>query len=268
MIRRTVSAIGALAIALLAAGQAQARSYGRDEYGSGNWPSELVERPLTLAEDLGELDVPVVFNLTDGYVWKPVFMPVRLAYGVNSDFTLAVTHQIGFCLGGTPNGCAKLYNDVGLEGLFAVVPFGPLQAALAAGVELPSIADPFAASAVVGFDSRLVVGPVALRLDPRLRIGVNQRDLGNKEFLSVPVTAQLQVTAAVALFATAAVNGPLNPDLGSFSDYYMVPLNVGLTYGTGDFDFGASFRFLDLRGKILPSATGARVGQVFGSVRF
>ena len=32
--------------------------------------------------------------------------------------------------------------------------------------------------------------------------------------------------------------------------------------------FGASFTFLDLRGNVLPSATGARVGQAFASLRF
>lgn len=268
MITRSMSAIGVLAIALSAAVRAQARSYGRDEYGSGNWPSEIIERPLTLAQDLAQLDVPVVFNLIDSTMWKPVFIPARLAYGVNSDVTLAVTHQVGFCLSGPTNGCPKLYNDVGLEGLIAIMPSGRLQAALAAGMELPSISDPFVASAVLGFDSRLVVGPLALRLDPRLRIGVTQRDIGNKEFLTVPATLQFQVTPSVALFAALAVSGPLNPAVGSFSTSYTVPLNFGLAYGTGDYDFGASFTFLDLRGNVLPSATGARVGQAFASLRF
>ena len=117
-----MSAIAVLAIALSAAVRAQARSYGRDEYGSGNWPSEIIERPLTLAQDLAQLDVPVVFNLIDSTMWKPVFIPARLAYGVNSDVTLAVTHQVGFCLSGPTNGCPKLYNDVGLEGLIAIMP--------------------------------------------------------------------------------------------------------------------------------------------------
>ena len=268
MITRGISTIGALAIALSAAIPAQARTYGRDEYGSGNWPSEFIERPLTLAEDLGQLDVPVAFNLTESNMWKPLFIPARLAYGMNSDVTLAVTHQVGFCLSGATNGCPKLYNDVGLEGLIAIMPSGRLQAALAVGTELLSISDPFVASAVVGFDSRLVVGPLALRLDPRLRVGVTQRDIGNKEFLTVPATLQFQMTPSVALFSALAVSGPLNPATGSFSNYYMVPLNFGFAYGTGDYDFGASFTFLDLRGNVLPSATGARVGQAFASLRF
>ena len=95
MIRKIASVMGALAITLAAARPAQAHSYARDTYGSGSWPSALVERPLTLAEDLGQLDVPVTFNLTDGSVWKPVTMPLRLAYGFTSDVTVAVTHQTG-----------------------------------------------------------------------------------------------------------------------------------------------------------------------------
>jgi hypothetical protein len=107
-----------------------------------------------------------------------------------------------------------------------------------------------------------------LRLDPRLRIGISERDAGNKEFLSVPVTLQLQATSHVALFAGLAVSGPLDPAVGSFSANYSVPMNVGLGFGTSDFDFGASFILLDLRGNVLPGATGARAGQVFGSIRF
>jgi hypothetical protein len=202
-------------------------------------------------------------------VWKPVTMPLRLSYGVTSDVTFAVTHQTGFCLSGASNGCPKVYNDIGAETLISIFPFGAFQAALAIGGELLSISEPFAAAAVVGFDARLGVGPIALRLDPRLRIGLNERDtIGNKEFLSAPVTLQLQVTSNVALFAGVSMTGPLDPAVGSFSSSYTVPMNAGLAYGTGDFDFGASLILADLRGNVLPGATGARAGQVFGSFRF
>jgi hypothetical protein len=269
MIRRIASAIVAAAVAQAVAPPAHARSYLRDNYGSGNWPSELVERPLTLAEDLTQFDIPVNFNLTDGSLWKPVTMPVRLSYGVTSDVTFAVTHQTGFCLSGPANGCAKVYNDVGAETLISIFPFGAFQAALAFGAELLSISEPFVATAVVGFNARLGVGPIALRLDPRLRIGLNERDtIGNREFLSVPVTLQLQATSNVALVAGLAMSGPLDPAAGSFSSSYIVPMNVGLAYTTGDFDLGASFILVDLRGNVLPGATGARAGQFFGSLRF
>src|SRR3982750_2058310 len=110
-ITKIASTRGVLAMALAGGRPAQAGSFARDDY--GGWPSELVERPLTLAEDLGQLDVPVIFNLTSGSLWKPVTMPLRLVYGATSDVTLAVTHQTGLCLSGTASGCAKLYNDVG-----------------------------------------------------------------------------------------------------------------------------------------------------------
>jgi hypothetical protein len=152
--------------------------------------------------------------------------------------------------------------------LISVFPSGAFQAAFAGGAELLTLSDPVVATAVVGFDSRLGIGPIALRLDPRLRIGVTQRDAGNTEFLSVPVTLQLQATYNVALFAGLTVSGPLDPAVGSFSANYTLPMNVGLAYGSSDFDLGASFILLDLRGNVLPGATGARAGQVFGSVRF
>ena len=79
-ITKITSAMGALAVALAGARPAQAHGFGGDAYGGGSWPTELVERPLTLAEDLVQLDVPVAFNLTSGSLWKPVTMPLRLAY--------------------------------------------------------------------------------------------------------------------------------------------------------------------------------------------
>ena len=60
----------------------------------------------------------------------------------------------GLCLTGTSNGCPKAYNDVGVEGLFALVPSGAFQVALAAAFLVPSISEPFAMAAGVGFATR------------------------------------------------------------------------------------------------------------------
>ncbi len=277
---RTLSAVGLLTLALSLAGAAQAQSSRAYDstYTRDNWPDELVKRPLTLAEGLTQIDLPVAFNLSKDSAGKPVFIPLHLAYGVTDGFTLALTHQIGLCLSGTSNGCPKVYNDVGLQGLFSLVPSGPFQAALAAGIVLPSITDPFTAAAVVGFDTRAGNGPIALRIDPRLQIGLNQRDgtlttptsagsAPNREVLSIPVTLQLQATPNVALSVGSGILGPLNPVIGSFSDYYAVPLTFGAAYTTSQLDVGAAFTFANLRSQGLLSGTDLRIGEVFASFR-
>jgi hypothetical protein len=265
---RSLIAVLGLSLSIGAAASAQGR-YGRgDVVTKDSWPDELVKRPLTLAEGLGQLDVPVVFNLSTNDVGKPVFVPLRLAYGVTDTTTLAITHQIGLCLTGTSNGCAKVYNDIGLEGLFSIAPTGPFQVALAAGLQFVSLSDPFAVAGVVGFDSRYGAGAIALRFDPRLSFGLNERDAGNRETLSLPVILQLQATPNVALSIGSGLFGPLNPVVGSFSDLYAIPLVFGVAYTTSRVDVGATFEFLNLRATGGASATDARLGQVFASLRF
>ncbi|GAC1596203.1 MAG: hypothetical protein NVS4B10_05080 [Myxococcales bacterium] len=263
--------VGLLAVALSTAGAVQAqsaRSYGTGaSYSRDTWPAEIVQRPLTLAEGLGQVDVPVAFNLSSGSAGKPIFVPLQLAYGVTEAFTLALTHQVGLCLSGTSNGCPKVYNDIGFQGLFALAPSGPLQAALVAGLIFPSLADPFAAAALVGLDTRYGSGPVALRVDPRITFGLNQRDAGNRETLSIPVTLQFQAAPNVALSVGSGIRGPINPRVGSFSDFYAVPLSFGAAYTTSPFDVGAAFTFTNLRGPSGLSGTDLRIGQVFASFR-
>lgn len=274
---RSLLGRGLIVLALTLAGAAQAQ---RSRYDNtvDNWPEELVKRPLTLFEGLTEIEVPVAFNLSTGSAGKPVFIPLQLAYGVTDSFTLAITHQIGLCLGGSSNGCAKVYNDIGLEGLFSLAPSGPFQAALAAGVLLPSITDPFTAAAVVGFDTRYGSGPVALRIDPRLQIGLNQRDgtpfsltspgsPPNREVLRIPVTLQLQATPNVAFSLGSGIVGAVNPPVGTFSDNYAVPLSIGAAYTTSQLDVGAALTFTNLRGPYGLSATALRIGEVFAAFR-
>jgi hypothetical protein len=279
---RLLSGTGLLALLLSIGGGAQAQSArsapATEEYTRDSWPDELVKRPLTLAEDLAQIDLPVAVNLTKNVVGKPVFIPLQIAYGVTDGFTLAITHQTGLCVSGTSNGCAKVYNDVGLEGLFSLVPSGTFQAALSAGVVLPSITEPFLAAARVGFDSRFGRGPVALRIDPRVQIALNQRTppnllLGtvvvaaNRDTLEVPVTLQLQAMPNLALWVGSGVFGQLNPIVGSFSDSYAIPLSFGVAFTSGDVDVGAQFAFANLRGYYGGSGTDVRFGEAFVSFR-
>ncbi|HYY51233.1 MAG TPA: hypothetical protein VE755_00105 [Myxococcales bacterium] len=261
---------GPLLLALCIAGSAAAqgrRTYGSDLPTADTWPDEVIRRPLTLADGLGELSVPVVLNLTTDQVAKPVFIPARLSYGVTDAVTLSVIHAVGLCLTGTSNGCPKAYNDVGVEGLFALVPSGAFQVALAAAFLVPSISEPFAMAAGVGFATRYTAGPLALRIDPQVTFGLNERDAGNRETLAVPVTLQLQLTPNLLFAVGSGVFGLLDPLLGSFSDNYTIPLGFTAALTTSRLDLGAQFTFLNVRGSAGSSATDLRIGQVFAALR-
>lgn len=265
---RYVFAAGMLTLLLtIAAGAKAEGSYGSDVYTKDTWPSELVKRPLTLSRGLAQVDLPLVFNLSTDAVGSPVFIPAQLSYGVTDAATVAITHGLGLCLSGTSNGCAKVYNDIGFAGTFAIAPRGAFQTAFVAGLDFLSISDPFAAAAVIGLDTRFDNLPVALRVDPRLVIGLNQRDAGNRELLVLPVSLEFQATPNVALTVGSGLTGQLDPVRGSFTDTIAVPLSFTALYGTQRFDLGASFGFLNLRGFGSVGATDARVGQVFVSFR-
>jgi hypothetical protein len=281
-----------LALALSIAGAALAQNDGMSTesyaYSKDTWPAEVLKRPLTLAQGLAQLSLPVNFNLSTDAVGKPVYVPALLAYGVTDSFTLALTHNNGLCLTGTSNGCPKVYNDVGLQGVYSISPRGDLQAALIAGVQLPSLSDPFVSAVVVGFDSRYTTGSVALRFDPRLAIGLSGRDSsfietfpqpvdldfhgapvigGNRETLFLPVALQVQPAANVALTLGSGVAAQLDPATGTVGDSVSVPIGLSAAYTASRFDFGASFGFPNLRASGTTSATDLRVGQVFASVR-
>jgi hypothetical protein len=220
-----------------------------------------------LSRGLAQVDLPLTLNLSTNEVGSPVFIPAQLSYGITDAATVAITHGLGLCLSGTSNGCAKVYNDIGFAGTFAIAPRGAVQTAFVAGLDFFSISDPFGAAAVIGLDTRFDSLPVALRFDPRLIIGLNLRDQGNREQLLLPVSLELQATPNIALAVGSGLAGQLDPVRGSFADTITVPLTFTAIYGTQRFDLGASFGFLNLRGFGSVGATDARIGQVFVSFR-
>jgi len=252
-----------------------------------DWPDPVLERPLTLAQGLAQLSLPVTFNLSTDAVGKPVYVPAILAFGVTDGFTLAITHDTGVCLSGTSNGCPKVYNDIGLQGFFAMAPRGAFQSALVVGVQAASLTDPFAAAAVVGFDSRATNGSIAFRFDPRLAIGFVERDAAvssspvpvaldfhgapvigrNRETLFLPVALQLQATSNLAFTLGSGIAMQLDPAAGSIGDTVSVPLGLSAAFTTSRVDVGASFGFTNLRGSGPVSGTDIRTGQVFASLR-
>ncbi len=238
------------------------------------WPTELTKRPLTLGTGMIEIWAPVQLNASKDADWKPVTSNPSIAFGITDEWMIGVRHLVGICFGGADDGCTNVYNDTGAFTRFSVMRGGGLDVAIQAGVDVTRWSEPRNYAANAGLLLRAGGGALALTAEPMVSFGLKDRDtiasrttafgwnmgtydvitpegtVGNKEHLSVPVTLQLQLGPTLAVVAGASLEGPLNPEVGSFSDFYRIPAGAGLVVTPFKYlDVGATFTFPDFGGK-------------------
>jgi hypothetical protein len=269
------AAMAALLIAAPARGAEPALGGPRDA-----WPSEITRRPLTLGAGMVEIWAPLQLNASKDADWKPVTLNPSLAFGLTDQWMIGVRHIVGLCLGSESDGCAETYDDVGAFTRISVLRGGGLDVAVQGAVNLFGVSsDTQLWSADAGVLVRAGGGAVAITAQPTVSFGLNDRDafvsrltaipwnfgtydvitpgatvptatLGNREHLSVPVTLQLQLGPVLALAVAASVEGPLNPKVGSFSDYYRIPAGVAAVFTPVRYlDVGAALTFPAFGGK-------------------
>jgi hypothetical protein len=242
------------------------------------WPSEITRRPLTLGAGMVEVWAPLQLNATKDADWEPVTSNPSIAFGVTDKWMIGVRHIVGLCFGGESAGCPEPYDDVGATTRFSLGRGGGLDLALQGAVHAFRIAsgDPRLWSADASVLLRAGGGAFALTVQPTVSFGLNERDalvtrvtpiawnfgtydvitpnvtavtpgpssIGNKETISLPVTLQLQLGPAFALAAGASLEAPLDPEVGSFDDYYRIPAGVAAVFTPLRYlDVGASFTF-------------------------
>lgn len=197
------------------------------------------------------IDAFLGIDLSKDLVGKPVSLSPDVWYGVTDDITVGLVHSTvgttGFlvagdtslCLTGTDNGCAKVYNNVGLDLRYRLKT--PLS--LDAGLYFPSMS-PFEAQIKVGLDGRWRFLPdrkLAVEVQPALFFGLNKRDdaaatgtttvvLGNKDFLYIPVTGSYQVIDKLDV----ALQIGLATRLENIGDLYTVPISLAGRYAVND----------------------------------
>jgi hypothetical protein len=243
--------------------------------GGKEFPTELTKRPLTLGAGMVEVWGPVQLNASQDADWKPVTLNPSLNIGLTDTWQIGLRHLVGICIGGSDDGCPVVYNDIGVTTRFSLGRAGGLDVALQGAFNVAPLRESARAySAEAGLLFRAGGGAVALTLEPTVGFGLNDRDtrtsrtspilwnlgtydivtatdtVGNKEQLMVPATLQLQLGKALALVAGAALEGPLNPETGGFSDFYRVPFGAGAVFtATPNLDIGASFTWPRFAGK-------------------
>lgn len=203
------------------------------------------------------VDAYLELDLSSDRVFKPVSFAPDIWYGVTDDLTLGLVHSgvgaTGFlgavgdslCLTGSDNGCAHVYNNVGLDGRYRIArPWS-----IDAGLYITSISDPFQLAVKAGVDGRWVWNKVALQVQPSLFIGLTNRepDMGpaNTETLFIPATVSYLVAPKVDLALQAGVALPFT----NTSDTWSLPLSIAARFAaTPRLGLGLAFSFPDLVG--------------------
>jgi hypothetical protein len=235
--------------------------------GGHEFPTELTRRPLTLGAGMVEVWGPVQLNASEDADWKPVTLNPSVNIGITDTWQIGLRHLVGICIGGADDGCPVVYNDIGFTTRFSLGRAAGLDVALQGAFNIAPLRESARAySAEAGFLFRAGGGAVALTLEPTVGFGLNDRDtrasrtspilwnlgtydivtptdtVGNKEQLMVPATLQVQLGHVLALAAGIALEGPLNPETGDFSDFYRVPAGAAVVFtASPNLDIGASF---------------------------
>ena len=266
MRRMLVRAVAAAALLAVGGGPARAAESLGDR--RDTWQGEITKRPLTLGAGMIEVWAPLQLDVSKGAGGKPVTSNPSLALGVTDTWMVGIRHLEGLCLGGASNGCANLYNDTGLFTRVSLLRGGGLDVAIQGGVDVTRWSAPRSWAGSAGLLLRAGGGAFAVTAEPNVSFGLRNRDttpsrtgafgwnvgsydistreplLGNRESLSVPVTLQLQLAPALAVLVGASLEGPLDPRIGSFSDFYRVPAGAALVVTPLRWiDVGASLTF-------------------------
>ena len=235
-----------LILLLLGLGSATAVADEDYEFGKGNWPLSVIERPLTLAGSMLEVTGDtLIINMSADTVGDPIWLAPDIFYGINNRFTVGVTHNRGLCVSG--NLCDDpydTYNDLGIDAIYSLMRAGNLQIAARGGLAFADF-DPFTAGLSVGTIVRVTAGSIAVRIEPGLYVGAIERDT-RKEMLSVPVWVQIRINNQTTAFISSGLFGPLD----GFGDNYSVPTGLGATFAINNrLDVGAEFVLTNLGGK-------------------
>ncbi|HEY4244670.1 MAG TPA: hypothetical protein VGM88_32875 [Kofleriaceae bacterium] len=245
---------------------------------------------LVLPKGKLAINAELGINLSKDGVGKPVSFSPDVWYGVTDMITLGLVHSYtgttGFlggvgtslCLGSTDNGCARVYNNLGIDARIRLA--RPLSADV--GIYVPNITDKFQLAVKLGLSGRYRFGALAIEAQPNIIIGLAGRPSDddtdgqavvvpsasavlfgeNTEILNVPVTLSYDVAPK---FDVALQTGIALPFTHA-GDTWRVPLTIGARYAVSPhLGVGLTFSFLDLIGGGEDTGIDARTIVLGGS---
>jgi hypothetical protein len=210
-----------------------------------NWPTALVDRPITLAKGMLEIRGNIGVGLSKGATAKAVLIAPDIYYGVSDKLSIGLVNGNGICLGSKEN-CpgGKVFNDIGVDSIFAFLT-GSLNVGSHVSVVAATLDPKVLLRANVGVLGQKTIGKINILFDPSIGIGLTERDF-NKESIAVPLEVDFQATPKLAVSLFTGIGGPLD----GFGDAYAIPVGVGALFGMNNkMDFGGAFTFSNLAGK-------------------
>ena len=227
-------------------GEASAEAGGSASLSTGDAAPGSGELRMTLPQGALLIQAFAQVNMSTDFVAKPISLAPDIWYGINDDLTIGLIHSgqagtglwggagEGLCLTGEENGCAKLYNSVGLDARYHIYASGGLAAAIDGGLFARTI-DPFAVALKLGLTGRWQGGALGLEFGPNVSIGLTERDGstdgtivigGNKEVFVLPVNVLYGLSEQFGIIAQVAATLPFD----SLADTYTIGVSAGIKY--------------------------------------
>lgn len=194
---------------------------------------DLVTRPLVLAEGQLAASLALEISLVQRSVGTPISLAPDVGYGVARRWTVALIHSSpsvdritagsSFCVRQSDDTCDRAYRGSGVDvrylardGSFAIAPRARL---------LVRDVDPWKPALTAGALARWQRGRFAVIGDPYLRLGLANRDRGNRAALVLPIALAVQPTCRWVVALKTGAQG----DLAVWRDGWYVPVSLAVT---------------------------------------
>lgn len=185
----------------------------------------------------------------------PVALAPDVYVGVTRRLTLGLIHSgralglldsgWGFCLTGRTGGCDRVYSGTGLDGWYTFLRASGLELAARTRFYVARFSGPLKLRLTLGLRGVFRAGPVALRFDPHISVGLINRERGNADTLNVPIYLYVAIGRYVAIYLRTGLRGLVR----SFADQYAIPLGLGvLVRPTARWRVGVQFVLRQLLG--------------------
>ena len=216
---------------------------------------DTVTRGVQSPDGLLSLKVTLAMNLSSDLIGQPLSIAPNLYYGINDRFQVGLIHDgpmrqqtrpgAGLCLTGSDNGCANVYDNVGLDAMYGVV-FGPALHLSGHGSLYVTSFDAGTVMLAVGVTGKIhLTNTAAVFFDPQIGVQLAKRDTVD-DMLFLPVEFQYQVGLPTTIKLLTGVTGSLS----TLGDTYEVPVGIGFNRNLdATFDIGARFSFDNMLGK-------------------
>ena len=229
---------------------------------------------MVLAQDSVEVSASIESNLSVRAVNSPWSIAPDVYIGANRWLTVGITTSArslsmldlglggsyGVCLTSVAHGCARVYDNVAFDAR-AKLRDGALAVAVRMRAVMASM-QPERPSLRVGAFVRAHSGRLAIVADPQLQLGLDHRDLGNRDWLRIPVWLSVQPARGVALSLRTGIEG----ELPTFADTYVIPVAAQIEVVFGHVSVAAVAGYPSLLGP--QNSIDNRMGELTATVRF